>query len=110
MANLGELVRDARTNSGLSQRSLALRAGTTQAAISRIERGLEEPSFERFTAIMQSMGWQPSVELMPVAGHREEPRRLLEEARYGDASTRLTTAVNGSRFALELRRAVERAN
>jgi transcriptional regulator with XRE-family HTH domain len=109
MSTLGSTVRDARQSSGLSQRALARRAGTTQAAISRIERGLEEPSFERFEAIMQSMGWRANVALEPVASHREEPRRLLEEARYGDPSTRLATAVNGARFARTLRRAVERA-
>jgi transcriptional regulator with XRE-family HTH domain len=102
-------VRDARRRSGLSQRSLARRAGTTQAAISRIERGLEQPSFERFEAIMQSMGWRPTLELDELASHREEPRRLLEEARYGDPSARVAGATNAARFGRELRRAGERA-
>ena len=95
--------------SGLSQRSLARRAGTTQAAISRIERGLQDPSFERFAAIMQGMGWQPRVELEPVAVHREEPRRLLEQARYGEPSQRLATAIDAARLARRLRQGVGRA-
>jgi len=109
MSQLGDQVRSTRSRSGLSQRALARRAGSTQAAISRIERGLEEPNFERFEAIMQSMGWQPSVELEPLSHHREEPRRLLEEVRYGDPSTRVAGAVNAARFGRDLRRAVERA-
>jgi transcriptional regulator with XRE-family HTH domain len=109
MSQLGDQVRSTRSRSGLSQRALARRAGTTQAAISRIERGLEEPNFERFEAIMQSMGWQPSVELEPLSHHREEPRRLLEEVRYGDPSTRVASAVTAARFGRDLRRAVERA-
>jgi hypothetical protein len=89
MGTLGDTVRKTRELSGISQRALARRAGTTQAAISRIERGLEEPGFERFEAIMLSMGWRPSVALAPVGEHREEPRRLLEQARYGTPSQRV---------------------
>jgi transcriptional regulator with XRE-family HTH domain len=109
VSKLGTLIRDARVRSGLSQRAVARRAGTTQAAISRIERGLQEPSFERFEAIMQGMGWRPAVELEALAAHREEPRRLLEEARYGDPSRRVASAANALRFGHDLRRAVERA-
>lgn len=109
MSELGNLIRSARTRSDLSQRALARRAGTTQAAISRIERGLEDPGFERFEAIMQSLGWQPTVDLEPIASHREEPRRVLEEARYGDPSTRLASGVNFARFARDLKRSVDRA-
>jgi hypothetical protein len=35
------------------------------------------------------MGWRPTVGLEPIASHREEPRRLLEQARYGTASRRI---------------------
>src|SRR5262245_7210876 len=107
MTNLGETVSAARRRSGLSQRSLARRAGTTQTAVSRIERGLQHPSFENFRSLMQGMGWEPTVELTPIAGHREEPRRLLEEARYGDPATRLASGANSSRALRGMRR-VER--
>ena len=39
-----ELLRDARRRHGLTQRQLAARARTSQAAISRIERGLVSPT------------------------------------------------------------------
>lgn len=106
MTRLGDLVRQARHRSGISQRALARRAGTSQAAISRIEAGLEEPGFERFQALMQSLGWQPSVELKPLAGHRAEPRRLLEE-RHRTPSDRVLEGINGARFVLRLREAVD---
>lgn len=40
----GELLRDARRRHGLTQRQLAARARTSQAAISRIERDVVSPS------------------------------------------------------------------
>jgi predicted transcriptional regulator len=43
----------------LSQRRLALRAGTTQAAISRIERGLVSPTFTTLRELMVAMGEEP---------------------------------------------------
>jgi transcriptional regulator with XRE-family HTH domain len=54
-----KLVRHTRERLGLSQRELALRAGTTQAAISRIERGLVSPTFKTLRELMISMGEEP---------------------------------------------------
>jgi transcriptional regulator with XRE-family HTH domain len=50
------LVRSTRERLGLSQRRLALRAGTTQAAISRIERGIVSPTFTTLRELMIAMG------------------------------------------------------
>lgn len=44
---------------GLSQRQLALRAGTTQAAISRIERSIVSPTFRTLSELMLVMGEEP---------------------------------------------------
>jgi transcriptional regulator with XRE-family HTH domain len=57
--NPAELVRSTRQRLGLSQRRLALRAGTTQAAISRIERGLVSPTFTTLRELMTAMGEEP---------------------------------------------------
>jgi len=54
-----ELVRCTRGRLGLSQRQLALRAGTTQAAVSRIERGVVSPTFTTLRALMVAMGEEP---------------------------------------------------
>lgn len=51
-----ELLRSTRERLGLSQRTLALRAGTTQAAISRIERGLVSPTLATLRELMLAMG------------------------------------------------------
>jgi transcriptional regulator with XRE-family HTH domain len=56
-----ELVRSSRERLGLSQRQLALRAGTTQAAISRIERSVVSPTFSTLRELMLAMGEEPSL-------------------------------------------------
>lgn len=45
----------------MSQRTLALRAGTTQAAVSRIERGLVSPTFTTLRQLMLAMGEEPQL-------------------------------------------------
>ena len=75
-----EVIREARREAGVSQASLARRAGTSQAAISRIERGVEEPTLARLEQILAGLGLRPHLALEPVAEHEGEPRRLLEQA------------------------------
>lgn len=76
----GEIIRKARLEAGVSQASLARRAGTSQAAISRIERGIEEPTLARLAQILTGLGWRARIELEPVAEHEAEERRLIQEA------------------------------
>jgi transcriptional regulator with XRE-family HTH domain len=101
MSEIGELLRAARLRSGLSQRALARRAGTSQAAISRIERGLEHPTFERIEQILSGLGWRPVVELEPLADHDAEPRRLLAGA-HDSPAMRLERGLSLNRFAARL--------
>ena len=51
----GELLREARRRHGLSQKQLAIRAGTTQSAIARIERDRTSPSIKTLTSLFQAM-------------------------------------------------------
>ncbi len=51
----GELLREARIRHELSQEQLAIRAGTTQSAIARIERDRTSPSILTMTNIFQAM-------------------------------------------------------
>ena len=57
----GDLIRTTRTRLGLSQRQLALRAGSTQAAVSRIERGLVSPTFTTIRELLVAMGEEPAL-------------------------------------------------
>ena len=51
----GELLRQARIRHELSQEQLAIRAGTAQSAIARIERDRTSPSIKTMTALFQAM-------------------------------------------------------
>jgi transcriptional regulator with XRE-family HTH domain len=97
----GELVRRARQRSRISQRELARRAGTSQAAISRIERGLEQPTFERLEQILAGLGWRPVLDLEPIAVHDAEPRRLYQAAGI-QPNANLQSGINLIRFAKEV--------
>jgi transcriptional regulator with XRE-family HTH domain len=51
----GELLREARIRHELSQEQLAIRAGTTQSAIARIERDRISPSIRTLTDLFKAM-------------------------------------------------------
>ena len=71
------LVQEARRRAGLTQRELAERAGTSQAAIARIERGRQEPSLETLQKILRATGLELRVELAPIDDHDAQ---LIEQA------------------------------
>lgn len=52
----GELVRSVRERRGLTQQELALRAGTTQTAISRLERGDQSPTVAHLEQLLLCLG------------------------------------------------------
>jgi transcriptional regulator with XRE-family HTH domain len=52
----GRLLREARRRHGVSQARLAARAGTTQSAISRIERDRISPSVETLRELLYLLG------------------------------------------------------
>lgn len=93
------LLREARARQGISQRRLALRAGTSQDAISRIERGVESPTLERLTHLLMVLGERLEIEAVPVVGEteRDVPRptareRLREAASWNLVATKLELA------------------
>lgn len=51
----GELLRGTRLRHGLTQRRLAIRARTSQAAISRIERGIVSPTVDTLAELLWMM-------------------------------------------------------
>ncbi len=63
MNDAADLVRETRERHGLSQRRLARRAGTTQAVVSRIERGEASPSVDTLERLLGAMGWELDIGL-----------------------------------------------
>jgi len=65
MQDIATLIRETRKRHGLGQRSLARRAGTSQAHIGRIERGEVSPSIETAVRLLEVMGERLSLSVEP---------------------------------------------
>ena len=100
------LLREARRRHGVSQRGLALRARTSQDAISRIERGVESPTLDRLTRLLMALGERLEFETVPLVetdgGERDAltaRERLREAASWNLVATRLQIAAAAARKA-----------
>ncbi len=102
-SEIGSILREAREQQGLSQRRLALRAGTSQDAISRIERGVEAPTLERFARLMLVLGRRSVLRVEPlespvpvpelgVDAEMTAPERLREAIGWNLVASRLAAA------------------
>jgi transcriptional regulator with XRE-family HTH domain len=103
IVNLGALIREHREELGLSQRALALRAGTTQAAVSKIERGLTAPAWDTVRALLLAMGCEPDLRARRLRG-RWDPLHLAA-SRARPPAERLALAISANRLAGRLRQA-----
>ncbi|MGH2846245.1 MAG: helix-turn-helix domain-containing protein [Thermoleophilaceae bacterium] len=103
----GELIRETRERKGLSQRRLALRAGTSQSAIARIERGEEEVTWARLRSVLLAMGEEPVLSGRAVAS-RYDAADLLAQRRMSPTA-RLESGLAFNEFATELAIAGRRA-
>jgi HTH-type transcriptional regulator/antitoxin HipB len=89
MVDAGALLRRRRRAHGLSQRELALRAGTRQATISRIETGREIPTVQRLEQLLSVLGERLELGVEPLdaerpaddvrADHAKSPGTRLED-------------------------------
>ena len=61
--DVGEKVRDAREAAGLSQRELATRMGTSQAAVARLEAGGVGATLTTLQKVAAALGLKVTVEL-----------------------------------------------
>jgi ribosome-binding protein aMBF1 (putative translation factor) len=66
-AMVGERVREAREAAGLSQRELARRMGTSQAAVARLEAGSVGATLTTLQRAATALGLEVQVELRPTA-------------------------------------------
>jgi transcriptional regulator with XRE-family HTH domain len=103
----GALIREHRQRLGLSQRTLARRAGTTQAAVSRIERGLTAPNWGTVRALLLAMGLEPDVRARRLRGRWDAVH--LAASRERSPAERLELAIAANRLAGRLRQAGTKA-
>lgn len=99
----GELLRERRLAHGLSQDRLALRAGTTQAAISRIERGEVSPTFDTLASLLAALGEEPAIEARRMEGDHDDAHLAANLARSPEE--RIQLAIGWNRLAGEVARA-----
>jgi transcriptional regulator with XRE-family HTH domain len=92
----GELVRSTRERLGLSQRQLAVRAGTTQAVVSRVERGRVSPTFATLRGLLIAMGEEPVLQSSRLPGRWDPAHMTSTLART--PQERLALAVSWDRM------------
>jgi transcriptional regulator with XRE-family HTH domain len=102
----GELLRETRRRHGLTQRQLAARARTSQAAISRIERDLVSPSVATLATLLDLMGEELTLASEPIDyGH---DRTLLELNLAIPPEARIARQASWANGIRELQRALGR--
>lgn len=99
MSTAGVLLRETRQRHGLSQRALALRAGTTQAWISQLERGTASPTLETLRRLLVCMGEDLALETRRMPGHREHDPVAFDHVRSQSMDERLADGAAWGRLA-----------
>lgn len=101
----GRLLARARSRAGLTQRELALRAGTSQSVVARIERGRTDPGAATLERLLAETGFELRVSLHP---RRPKPSHMLADVARILRLTpeeRLREVGNAARFVAAARRA-----
>ena len=102
----GEILRAARARHGLSQERLARRAGTTQSAISRLERDEISPTVQTLAELLHLVG--EDLELSAREADHGHDRAMLRRNLSRTASERVNRATEQANFVLRNRGAARR--
>jgi transcriptional regulator with XRE-family HTH domain len=94
----GQVLRHARAERGLDQAELARRAGTTQAYVSRVERGVVSPSVLTLTRLLNAMGLRLGATLEPLPHGNVPVWELRRDLRELSAAERVERAMELSGF------------
>ena len=97
---IANLVRRARSAAGLTQQQLATRVATTQSAVSRWERGHDEPRIATLADIMLACGLRLDLVVEPDEVDRAQIRQQLAMT----PAQRLASVANLSKTLAEARR------
>lgn len=99
----GSIVRDARQRHGLSQERLARRAGTSQAFVSRIERGEISPTVDTLERLLLVVGERLALAApQRLDGPLDDDPDQRDRVRRLSPSERLERAFAANRFASEI--------
>lgn len=97
-----DLIYEARRRAGLTQAELARRAGTSQSAVARWERGEVKPSLERLRELIRACGLELT---LGIASYDDSYRPHIERYLRLTPAERLDHAVARERGYEEIRRA-----
>lgn len=103
----GHLLRERRLANGLTQRQLAIRAGSTQAAISRLERDEVSPTFQTLERLLAVMGEEAELVVRRSEGNYNRARVVSTRAR--SPADRLALALSWNHLAGRFAQQVEKA-
>jgi len=114
MYNTAHLLATARRAAGLSQHELAERAGTSQPAVARLERGLANPTVATLERLLAAAGFRLECRIAPLdaedpvvaAYKRDVDRTLLRENLRRSIDERLRLNEDVRELGAALRRAV----
>lgn len=107
MDSPGSLIRQRRLAADLTQARLALRAGTTQAAISRLEHDRISPTIDTLAEILLALGEELDPKAKPLASEVDPAR--LNAIRRRPPQERVELAFGWNRLAGEIGAAGARA-
>lgn len=99
----GELLRTVRRRHGVSQRSLARRAGTSQSWISDVERGRVNPTEAALRRLLLCMGEELVLGTRRIDGHRAHDPERFARVREASMSERVADAASWSELADAIR-------
>lgn len=71
--NLGDLVRRKRERLGITARALSLQAGQSASYVTKLERGLIQPSFRAFARLAVALSFSPLEVVYAVAQEAKAP-------------------------------------
>ncbi len=100
MNDAADTIRALRTRHGISQRQLALRAGTSQAAISQLESGRRDLSVGTLERILLALGYRMNVVAEPLPLDVDERHFRADLA--APMAERLERALAWDRFGTEV--------
>lgn len=96
----GEVIRQRRIAHGLTQAALGLRAGTSQTALSRLERGDISPTFATIQRLLFVMGETAELVVTPLEGDHDPAH--LADLLARPPEERLELAISWNRLAGEV--------
>jgi transcriptional regulator with XRE-family HTH domain len=84
MSEFGDLLAKLRATQRVSQRSLAIRAGTSQSYVSRVESGAVTPTLDQAGSLLNALGHRLELRVAALPGRVDEVERPRELAMTAD--------------------------